>query len=295
MGPELPAADSPKLANLEGRATLVWSDGYSDVEHASMGRFSHDIHDVLSRWDYFQDWSQGMMPQISGSPDMKLMGPPVPRPSQIFAIGLNYREHTVEAGYDTGGLPQVFTKFSSCLTGPSSHVTAVSSRIDWEVELVAVLGRTGRDIGEDEAWSFVAGLMIGQDISARDVQLAGSAPQWSLGKSFAGFGPTGPWITSARDCPGRDDLGIECELNGERMQSDRTSSMIWSVSELVARLSTVCELRAGDLIFTGTPAGIGNRRSPPKYISPGDRLVSRIETLGEIVSEFVSPGVDVTS
>ncbi len=295
MGPELPATDSPKLANLDGRATLVWREGYSDVERASEGRFSHDMHDALSRWDRFQDWSQGMTPQISGSPDMKLMGPPVPRPSQIFAIGLNYREHAAEAGYDTRGLPQVFTKFPSCLTGPFSHVAAASPRTDWEVELVAVLGRTGRDIGEDDAWSFVAGLMIGQDISARDVQLAGSAPQWSLGKSFAGFGPTGPWITSTRDCPGRDDLGIECELNGERMQSDRTSSMIWSVSELVARLSKVCELRAGDLIFTGTPAGIGNRRSPPRYIFPGDRLVSRIETLGEIVSEFVSPGVDTAS
>ncbi|EQD36724.1 fumarylacetoacetate (FAA) hydrolase family protein, partial [mine drainage metagenome] len=160
----------------------------------------------------------------------------------------------------------------------------VSPRLDWEIELVAVIGRTGRNIDEDKAWSFVAGLMIGQDLSARDVQLAGSAPQWSLGKSFSGFGPVGPWMTSARDCPNRDDLLIECELNGKRMQSDRTSNMIWSVSELVARLSWVCELRAGDLIFTGTPAGIGNRRTPPIYIRSGDRLVSRIEGLGEMAA-----------
>lgn len=281
----------PKLANVSGRATLLWREGYADVAQLSGGRFPYDPQGLLSDWDRFESWAQGAEPQISGSPDFRLLGPPAPRPRQIFAIGLNYRDHAAEAGYDTSGLPQVFTKFPSCLTGPFSQVSVLSPKLDWETELVVVLGRTGRNIKEGEAWSFVAGLMVGQDLSARDVQLAGSAPQWSLGKSFAGFGPTGPWLTSAKYCGNRDDLLVQCELNGELMQSDRTSNMIWSVSELVARLSVVCELMAGDLIFTGTPTGNGNRRTPPRYLGPGDRLLSRIGGLGEMVNEFVSPGV----
>lgn len=279
----------PKLANLGGRATLLWTQGYADVGQLGGGRFPADPQEIMLEWDRFEDWARGMEPQISGLPDLSLLGPPIPRPGQVFAIGLNFRDHAAEAGYDTSGLPQVFTKFPSCLTGPFSQVSVVSPRLDWEIELVAVIGRSGRNIDEENAWSFIAGLMVGQDLSARDVQLAGSAPQWSLGKSFSGFGPVGPWLTSARDCPSRDDLLMECELNGALMQSDRTSNMIWSVPELVARLSSVCELRAGDIIFTGTPAGIGNRRVPPIYIGPGDVLVSRIEGLGEMAVGFVAP------
>ncbi len=279
----------PKLANLAGRATLLWKQGYADVEQLGGGRFPADPQEILLEWDRFEEWAQNVEPQISGLPDLSLLGPPTPRPGQVFAIGLNYRDHTAEAGYDTSGLPQVFTKFPSCLTGPFSKVPVVSPRLDWEIELVAVVGKSGRNINEDSAWSFIAGLMVGQDLSARDVQLAGSAPQWSLGKSFSGFGPVGPWLTSARDCPGRDDLLMECELNGALMQSDRTSNMIWSVPELVARLSSVCELRAGDIIFTGTPAGIGNRRTLPIYLAPGDLLVSRIEGLGETAVGFIAP------
>ena len=281
--------DIPKLANLAGRATLLWNYGYADVGQLSAGRFPSDLQEILLEWDRFEDWVQGVEPQISGRPDLSLLGPPTPRPGQVFAIGLNYKDHAAEAGYDTTGLPQVFTKFPSCLTGPFSQVSVVSPRLDWEIELVVVIGRSGRNIDEVNAWSFIAGLMIGQDLSARDVQLAGSAPQWSLGKSFSGFGPVGPWITSVRDCPGRDDLLLECELNGALMQSDRTSNMIWSVPELVARLSSVCELRPGDIIFTGTPAGIGNRRKPPIYLGPGDMLVSRINGLGEMVVRFTAP------
>ena len=282
----------PRLASVAGRATLVWSDSYGDVERISSGRFGSDPQEALRTWDRFEDWARSVEPETPGLPQPRLLGPPVPCPSQVFAVGLNYREHVAEAGYDTSGLPQVFTKFPSCLASPFSTVAVTSPRLDWEVELVVVMGRTGRNIDEADAWSSIAGLMIGQDLSARDVQLAGAAPQWSLGKSFKGFGPIGPWITLASELANRDDLMIECDLNGELVQRDRTSNMIWSVAELVARISSVCELVAGDLIFTGTPSGVGNRRQPPVFISPGDRLTSRIEGLGEMINNFVSPGLD---
>lgn len=276
----------PKLANIAGRATLIWGDGSADVEQLSRGRFGSDLQSLYLDWQGFENWAQEMEPFQKGMPKQILFGPPVPRPSQIFAIGLNYREHAAEAGYDTSGYPQVFTKFQSCIAGPYDKVEVSSPRLDWEVELVVVISQNCRRVNEEDAWSKVAGLMVGQDLSARDVQLSGAAPQWSLGKSLKGHGPTGPWLTFLSSVETPNDLFLECELNGETMQSAKTSEMIWSVPELIARLSSVCELRAGDLIFSGTPAGIGNRRNPPVYLKPGDRLISRIEGLGELINEF---------
>jgi 2,4-didehydro-3-deoxy-L-rhamnonate hydrolase len=150
----------------------------------------------------------------------------------------------------------VFTKFPSCLAGPVSTVAAASPRLDWEVELVVVIGRRADHALDERGWEHVAGLMVGQDLSARDVQLAGAAPQWSLGKSFPGFGPTGPYVVPPANLADCDDLPIECRLNGAVMRRARTSQLIWSVPELIARLSSVCPLLPGDLIFTGTPAGV---------------------------------------
>jgi 2-keto-4-pentenoate hydratase/2-oxohepta-3-ene-1,7-dioic acid hydratase in catechol pathway len=173
-------------------------------------------------------------------------------------------------------MPLTFTKFPSCLTGPDATVQVTSPRLDWEVELVVVIGERGR----------VAGFTVGQDLSARDVQMLGSPPQFSLGKSFPGFGPTGPWVVTPDGLDDPDDLAISCALNGETMQSDRTSSMLFSVPETIARLSAVLPLLPGDLIFTGTPAGVGNRMDPPRYLQPGDALVSTIEGIGSITTRF---------
>jgi 2-keto-4-pentenoate hydratase/2-oxohepta-3-ene-1,7-dioic acid hydratase in catechol pathway len=128
--------------------------------------------------------------------------------------------------------------------------------------------------------------MVGQDISARDVQMLGSPPQFSLGKSFPGFGPTGPWLATPDELHDPDDLAIGCALNGEQVQSDRTSSMLLSVPETVSRLSAICPLLPGDLIFTGTPAGVGNRMDPPRYLRAGDELVSTVEGVGSITTRF---------
>jgi 2-keto-4-pentenoate hydratase/2-oxohepta-3-ene-1,7-dioic acid hydratase in catechol pathway len=213
---------------------------------------------------------------------------PVPRPRQVFALGLNYKLHADEAGLELPPMPLVFTKFPSCLTGPEATVAVTTPKVDWEVELVVVIGKRAQHVTRVDAWRHVAGLTIGQDISARDIQSIGSPAQFSLGKSFPGFGPTGPWLVTPDALPDRDDLAIECRVNGERMQSDRTSSMLFSVPETVARLSAICPLLPGDLIFTGTPAGVGNRMDPPRYLQPGDELVSTIEGIGSITTRFAA-------
>jgi len=151
---------------------------------------------------------------------------------------------------------------------------------------VAVIGRAAYRVDAARAWDHVAGLTVGQDISARDVQMTGSPPQFSLGKSLPGFGPTGPWLVTPDALADPDDLAIACAVNDEQVQGDRTSSMLFSVGEVIARLSAICPLLPGDLIFTGTPAGVGNRMDPPRYLRPGDELVSTIEGIGSITTRF---------
>lgn len=288
-GRRTPPVPAPRLANRSGRAVLLWDGGSTDVHRASGGRFGPRPADVLARWDEVREWAAGASPD-EPPPAPEELGPPVPEPSQVFAVGLNYRAHAAEAGYDTSGLPQVFTKFPSCLAGPVAAVAVPSPRLDWEVELVLAVGRHAHGIAEEDAWDHVAGVMVGQDLSARDVQLAGTSPQWSLGKSFPGFGPTGPALVDPAALADPDDLAIACHRNGETVQEARTSELIWSVPELLARISSVVPMRPGDLVFTGTPAGVGNRREPPVYLVPGDVLHSEIEGVGHIVTTFVAPG-----
>ncbi|MBS0626552.1 MAG: fumarylacetoacetate hydrolase family protein, partial [Verrucomicrobia bacterium] len=159
--------------------------------------------------------------------------------------------------------------------------------VDWEVEVVAVIGREAREVSAADAWEHVAGVTVGQDISARDIQRLGPAPQFSIGKSFPGFGPTGPWVATLDELPDRDAIPLECELNGERVQAGTTAEMIFSVPELIAWISAICPLLPGDLLFTGTPSGVGARRTPPRFLRPGDELVSRVAGIGEIAQRFV--------
>jgi 2-keto-4-pentenoate hydratase/2-oxohepta-3-ene-1,7-dioic acid hydratase in catechol pathway len=276
-----------RVANLSGRLTLLVGDaGAVDVERASGGRFTSDPQAVYDRWDEFGEWA----PDVDGGDTVEpgALGPPVPRPRQVFALGLNYAMHAQEAGLEVPPMPLTFTKFPSCLAGPDAVVAVATDRVDWEVELVVVIGARAFEVAAADAWDHVAGVTIGQDLSARDVQMTGSPPQFSLGKSFPGFGPTGPWLVTPDELADRDDLGIGCALNGEQMQHDRTSSMLFGVAEIVARLSAVCPLLPGDLIFTGTPAGVGNRMDPPRYLRPGDELVSTIDGIGSITTRFAA-------
>jgi 2,4-diketo-3-deoxy-L-fuconate hydrolase len=275
-----------RFANLNERLALITADGAIDVERASGGRFSADPQAAFERWDELLAWAGGGdldRPDTYHEADLRA---PVPRPRQVFALALNYAEHAAEGGRDVPTTLLAFTKFPTCLTGTGATVELATDSVDWEVELVAVIGRRGHRVAVGDAWSHVAGVMVGQDLSARDVQSAGSPPQFSLGKSFPGFGPTGPWLVTPDELPDRDDLAIGCVLNGEQVQDGRTSQMVFGVAETLSRLSHVCPLLPGDLVFTGTPSGVGNAREPKWFLRPGDELVSTIEGIGSITTHF---------
>jgi 2-keto-4-pentenoate hydratase/2-oxohepta-3-ene-1,7-dioic acid hydratase in catechol pathway len=275
-----------RFGSAAGRFVVVRDDAVVDVETQSNGRFASDVRAGLAQWDDVLVWADDIDWTVARPVADVELGPPVPDPRQVFAVALNYRPHAAEAGFEAPESPLVFTKFPSCIAGPVTQVTLPTGKVDWEIELVVVIGRGGRDIDRDAAWEAVAGLTIGQDLSERVLQSAGKPPQFSLGKSHAGFGPTGPVAVTPDEFADRDDIGFECALDGEQMQRGRTSEMIFPVDDLVARLSAVCELFPGDLIFTGTPAGVGNRRNPPRYLQPGETLVSRVDQIGEIRQTF---------
>ena len=277
-----------RIANLAGRLVLLTADGAVDVERASRQRFAADPHAVYARWDEFTAWAADLAPEGAVAFDEADLRAPSPRPAQIFGIGLNYRDHAAESGIDLPDSPAVFTKFASCLTGPYGDIAITGPTVDWEVELVAVIGKPAWRVPAERGWEHVAGLTVGQDLSDRALQLAGPAPQFSLGKSRPDFGPTGPWLVTPDEFADRDNLELGCTVNGESMQKGRTSELIFSVPELVARLSDILPLRSGDLIFTGTPAGVGGARTPARFLAPGDELVSTIEGIGVMRHRFVA-------
>ncbi|WP_417563909.1 fumarylacetoacetate hydrolase family protein [Microbacterium sp.] len=274
-----------KLGNLAGRAVIITDDGAVDIATASNGRFGPDPQSLFDDWAAFTQWATRPA-GTAASLDPQLLGAPVPAPRQVFAIGLNYAEHAAEAGYPPDEMPVTFTKFPSSIVGQDHVVVLPEGHVDWEVELVVAIGRRAYEVTRENAWDHVAGLTIGQDLSERITQLRGSSPQFSLGKSFPGFGPTGPWLVTPDEFVDRDDLAIGCRLGDEQMQSSRTSMMLYDVPELLARLSAVCPLLPGDLIFSGTPAGIGNRRTPPRFLGADDILYSEIEGIGTLTTRF---------
>jgi 2-keto-4-pentenoate hydratase/2-oxohepta-3-ene-1,7-dioic acid hydratase in catechol pathway len=275
-----------RFATRGGRFMLVSAAGLLDLYDASGGDLPAD---PMAAWERVSevrlfaeavDWT-GAQPY-----DVAELGPPVPNPRQVFAVALNYRPHAAEAGFQPPAQPLVFTKFPSCVVGPDVDVRLPPGNVDWEIEMVAVVGTGGYRIEGTDAWAALAGVTLGQDLSERQLQLAGTPAQFSLGKSYPGFGPIGPVVVSPDELPDRDDIGLESFVDGEPLQSGRTSEMIFSVPELVRHISAVCPLMPGDLIFTGTPGGVGNRMSPPRFLAPGQTLVSRMEHVGEIRQRF---------
>lgn len=221
-----------RVANLNGRlalATDLATDAvWIDVERASDGRFDSDPQAVYERWAEFARWARSASDAERVDVSPELLDAPAPRPRQVFAIGLNYKNHAAESGF---ALPQ--------------------------------------------------------DLSERIRQHAGPAPQFSLGKSFPGFGPTGPWLVTPDELTDPDDLLLTATVNGEQVQQGRTTEMIFPVPELIAQLSEVATLLPGDVIFTGTPAGVGAGRQPPRFLAPGDDLVSVIDGIGQMRHTFV--------
>ncbi|BCB82989.1 fumarylacetoacetate hydrolase family protein [Phytohabitans suffuscus] len=278
-----------RIANLDGRLAVLTEDGTAalDVATASGGRFGPSPAAAYQAWPSFVDWARSADRSAAVPYDQDLLGPVSPLPRQVFAVGLNYVDHTAEAGFTQPEQPMIFTKFPSCLHGPRGDITLPGDAVDWEVELVVVIGTRADRVPAPDAWSHVAGLTVGQDLSERALQLRGTPPQFSLAKSYPRFGPIGPYLTTLDEPGGPGDLRLTCTLNGEVVQQGSTRDMVFDVPALIAYLSSVCTLHPGDLIFTGTPPGVGMGRRPPRYLTPGDVLESTIDTLGGMRHRFV--------
>ncbi|WP_319456950.1 MULTISPECIES: fumarylacetoacetate hydrolase family protein [unclassified Mycobacterium] len=279
-----------RLLNLDGRIALERDGLAVDVERASDGAFSPKFQDAFDRWDDFRRWADVLNGVEGVAFDPADLTAPVGDPRQIFAIGLNYRGHAEEAGVEIPDTPMVFTKFASSITGPYGAITMPQGSVDWEAELVAVIGRTAKGVAVEQAWDYVAGLTAGQDLSERDLQIKPPAPQqFSLAKSYPGFAPIGPALVTLDEFIDPGDLEIWCSVGDERVQAARTRDMIFSVPAVVSYLSQIVTLLPGDLIFTGTPEGVGFTRTPQRYLRSHDELTTFIEGIGTMRHRMCGP------
>jgi 2-keto-4-pentenoate hydratase/2-oxohepta-3-ene-1,7-dioic acid hydratase in catechol pathway len=287
-----------RIATLTNRAVLVTDRETGatavDIAEASGGRFGPSPRAVFEAWDAFTEWA-AVADLGAGDPfDPAELGAPVPDPRQVFAIGLNYRDHADEAKLDHPEHLVVFTKFASALAGPNVTVVLPSDQVDYETELVVVIGREVHRADHEEARRAIAGYAVGQDFSERAVQLRGPAPQFSLGKSYPNFAPFGPAVVTEDELPDPGKLRITAVLEGPSaadqpsvtLQDGTTADLIFPVEQIISDLSQIVTLYPGDVIFTGTPAGVGAPRG--LFLKPGDVLTSSIEGVGTMTNRFVA-------
>jgi acylpyruvate hydrolase len=210
------------------------------------------------------------------------LGPPVPDPPKIICLGLNYRDHAREAGLQAPAEPIFFAKWANSLIGPTDTIVppAITDQVDYEVELAVVMGRRGRDIAREDALAHVAGAMVFNDVSARDLQLANQL--WTGGKAIDTFGPCGPHLVLLDEIDDLQALGLRTRVNGETVQDGTTGDMIFGVAETIAFLSRIMTLEPGDIIATGTPAGVGMTRDPQLFLKSGDVVEVEIDGIGTL-------------
>jgi len=275
-----------RFSNVAGRSSLVDDEGdYYDLERMTDGDVPADPTAALTDLEALTT-AQGRLDDMTpfGTLARADIRPPIV-PRNVFAVGLNYADHVAESKMELPQTPLVFTKFPSCIVGPNADVELRSAHADYEVELVVVIGTAGRDIAAADAWSHVLGLTGGQDISDRLLQFAAKPPHFDLGKSRDTYGPLGPTLVSPELFADPNDLAIKCSINGELRQDSRTSNLIFSIADLIAYLSSIMTLSPGDIIFTGTPAGVGG--SQGTFLKPGDVISSEIEGIGSFSNRCV--------
>ncbi len=284
-----------RLANVEGRAVLVDGEYYFDLATVSAGALTSDPMEALSHPAELNELGSALAGRApTGRVAEAVLGPPVPHPQKSFAVGLNYLDHAAEGSMEVPTNPLVFTKFPSCLVGPTADVELRTDFCDYEGELVVVIGRGGKDIDAADAWKHVAGVMVGQDISDRVVQFAAKPPHFDLGKSFDTFGPIGPALVSIDQISDPSALEIVTAINGEERQRASVASMVFDVPTLIGYLSQITTLVTGDVIFTGTPAGVGATQG--KFLTDGDVITTTSDGIGTLVNrcvrvrDIVSPG-----
>lgn len=218
--------------------------------------------------------------------DVRLLAP-IPEPGKIVCVGLNYRDHAAEAGIPLPDEPVLFAKFANSIVGPGAQIVVPQAvrRVDYEAELGVVIGRRAHRVTPEAALECVAGYVCANDVSARDLQPKNG--QWTRGKAVDTFLPTGPWLVTADEIPDPQTLAIRCEVNGELLQDSNTAEMIFGVAELVSFISQTMTLEPGDLVVTGTPAGVGFARTPPRWLVPGDTVTVEIEGVGRLTNSVV--------
>jgi 2-keto-4-pentenoate hydratase/2-oxohepta-3-ene-1,7-dioic acid hydratase in catechol pathway len=213
--------------------------------------------------------------------EVKLLAP-IPRPPKFICVGLNYRDHAREAGLEIPSIPTIFSKFTNVVIGPDEPIVLpkISKRPDYEAEFAFVIGRGGRNISSARALDHVFGYTIVNDVSARDYQM--STSQWLMGKTFDTFAPMGPWIVTREEIADPHSLDLSLEIGGEILQHSNTRELVFGVPALIEFISSVVTLEPGDIVSTGTPAGVGFARKPPRYLKAGDEVVIRIQGIGEL-------------
>ncbi len=213
---------------------------------------------------------------------------PVPRPPKLICIGLNYRDHAAEAHQEIPKVPTIFAKFSNVVIGPGEPIVLPknSTKPDYEAEFMFVIGKRGRHIAAEDWQRHVFGYTVFNDVSARDFQMATS--QWMIGKTFDTFAPMGPYLVSADEIADPHALDISLRINGEVLQRSNTRELIFKIPDLLAYLSSVVTLEPGDVVATGTPAGVGFARKPPRYLQPGEEVIISIEGIGELRNPVIA-------
>jgi 2-keto-4-pentenoate hydratase/2-oxohepta-3-ene-1,7-dioic acid hydratase in catechol pathway len=271
--------DEPGVLH-DGRATGLKGAGFDDLLSVISG--GADALDRVSRWLYSQPRSQPL--DLAAT----RLCAPIPKPPKIICIGLNYRDHAAESKMALPAVPTVFAKFANTVTGHRHPIVLPKNSVkpDYEAEFAIVIGRGGRHIPEARWRQHVFGYTIVNDVSARDFQLQTS--QWTMGKTFDTFAPMGPVIVTADEIADPHQLAISLTLNGELMQNSNTSNLIFGVPQLIAFLSSVMTLTPGDIISTGTPAGVGFARKPPRWLLPGDEVAVEVEGIGRLVNPVVA-------
>ncbi|MDC0404187.1 fumarylacetoacetate hydrolase family protein [Porticoccaceae bacterium] len=279
-----------KIARLNDRAICLSAEGHFDIATSSSGRFPSDVDDLAQHWQELEAWLSDNNPNCTDTrgsnyfaKHLHELQAPLLKPRQIFAVGLNYPAHTAEVASAAPSSPVIFTKFSSSIAGPGDSVTLPpGGGVDWEVELVAVVSKGGRNISKEAALGAIGAYCVGQDLSERYGQMSGPAPQFSLAKSYAGFTPLGPWLTSSTAIENICELNLATLIDEEQMQTGCVDQMLFDLPTLIVYLSSIVELFPGDLIFTGTPDGVGMSRKPPRFLTAGETLHSSISQLGAL-------------
>ena len=278
-----------RLANSAGRATIIVDGHAVDVEQASGGALGSDpmLLSDLATHEALQAIADAAVAVEWPLLDEASLLAPVPRPPKGFGVALNYTQHALESGRDLPTEPHLFGKTENCVCGPFDEIVVPAglTQIDYEAELVIVFGRTCKGATRDDAWSYLAGVTAGQDISDRGEQFRPPVKQFTIAKTYDTFGPIGPYLVTPDELPNRDALELEGRVSGEVMQHSNTSDLIFDVPALVVWLSRYITFQPGDLVWTGTPGGVGEARG--RFLHHGDVVETEIEGIGTMRNPVV--------